>query len=107
MYKRQGRDLVDSFADDAEGLKELDKAVLPEAMQKMTEAERVAHLEMMTKERAELKAQIAKLNKERLAHIAAERKKMAASGEAEKTLSDVMNESVRLQLEKSGFEMKK
>ena len=106
-YNNKGRDLVDSFAGDAEGLKKLDKAVLPEAMQRMTEAERVAHLEKMTKERAELKAKIAKLNKERLAHIAAERKKMAASGEAEKTLSDVMNESVRLQLEKSGFEMKK
>ena len=105
-YNNKGRDLVDSFAGDAEGLKKLDKAVLPEAMQKMTEAERVAHLEKMTKERAELKAKIAKLNKERLAHIAAERKKMAASGKAEKTLSDVMNESVRLQLEKSGFELK-
>ena len=48
-----------------------------------------------------------RLNKERLAHIAAERKKMTAGGEAEKTLSDVMNESVRLQLKKSGFELKK
>ena len=75
-------------------------------MQKMTEAERVAHLEKMTKERAELKAKIAKLNKERLVHIAAKRKEMAANGEAEQTLSDVMNKSLRLQLEKSGFEMK-
>jgi len=105
-YDNKGRDLVDSFAGDAEGLSELDDTVLPEAMQKMTEAERVAHLEKMTKERAELKAKIAKLNKERLAHIAAERKKMAANGKAEKTLSDVMNESVRLQLKKSGFELK-
>ena len=105
-YNNRGRDLVDSFAGDAEGLKKLDKAVLPEAMQKMTEAERVAHLEKMTKERAELKAKIAKLNKERLVHIAAKRKEMAANGEAEQTLSDVMNKSLRLQLEKSGFEMK-
>ena len=106
-YNNKGRDLVDSFAGDAEGLKKLDKAVLPEAMQKMTEVERVAHLKKMTKERAEIKAQIAVLNKERLAHIAAERKKMTAGDKAEKTLSDVMNDSVRSQLIKSGFELER
>ena len=106
-YLNLGRDLVDSFGANKEGFKKLDKNVLPEAMQKMTEAERVAHLEKMTKERAEIKAKIAALNKERLEHLAAERKKMTAGDKAEKTLSDVMNDSVRSQLIKSGFELER
>ncbi len=105
-YNNDGRDLVDSFADNKSDFRKLKKDVLPEAMQSMTEDERVAHLEKMTKERAEIKKEIAKLNKERLEHIAAERKEMSAGGEAEKTLSDVMGESVRVQLKRSGFKIK-
>ena len=107
-YSNKGRDLVDSFGDDAEKLKKLDKNVLPDEMQKMTEAERVAHLEKMVKTRAEIKAKIAEVSKERDAYIAAERKKMAGGSEdLERTLGDVMQGSVRQQLEKSGFELKK
>ena len=105
-YDNKGRDLVDSYGDDAEGLKELDKKVLPDEMQKMTEAERTAHLEKMKKSRAEIKAKIAELSKERQAYIAAERDKLAG-GKADKTLSDVMTGSVREQLKKSGFDLKK
>jgi len=98
--------LVDSFSDDAAGLKKLDENVLPEAMQKMTEAERVAHVEKMAKLRAEIKAKIAAANVERLAYIADEREKMAPSGSAAKTLGEVVTGSVRQQLEKSGFNVK-
>ena len=105
-YNNKGRDLVDSYGDDLEGLRKLDADVLPDEMQKMTEAERTAHLEKMTKTRAELKAKIAEVSKERQAYIAAERKKLAG-GKAEKTLGDVMTDSVREQLEKSGFDLKK
>ena len=105
-YSNAGRDLVDSFSDDAAGLKKLDENVLPEAMQKMTEAERVAHVEKMAKIRAEIKAKIAAANVERLAYIADDRKKMAPSGSAAKTLGEVVTGSVRQQLEKSGFNVK-
>ena len=105
-YNNIGRDLVDSFGEDSEGLKKLDAKVLPDEMQKMTEAERTAHLEKMKKSRVEIKAKIAAVSKERQAYIAAERKKLAG-GKAEKTLSDVMAGSVREQLKKSGFDLKK
>ena len=105
-YSNVGRDLVDSFSSSPKGLKQLDKNVLPEAMQKMTEDERVAHLAAMAKSRAEIKAQIAAANVERLAYIAAERKKRAGGGEAEKSLGDVVTGSVRTQLQKSGFKLK-
>ena len=103
-YDNRGRDLVDSYEGDVEGLKKLDDKVLPDAMQKMTEAERAAHLAAMAKSRAEIKAKIAKMSKERQAYIAAEQKKLANNAE-EKTLCDVMTQSVREQLKKSGFKV--
>ena len=105
-YNNKGRDLVDSYGDDAEGLKKLDADVLPDEMQKMSESEQTAHLKKMKESRAEIKAKIAKLSEERQAYIAAERKKLAG-GKAEKTLGEVMTGSVRKQLKKSGFELKK
>ena len=105
-YYNKGRDLVDSYSDNVEGLKDLSDAVLPDEMQKMTQAERTAHLASMAKSRAEIKAKIAQLSKERQAYIAAERKRLSG-GKAEDSLGEVMSGSVRLQLEKSGFNLKK
>lgn len=106
-YNNRGRDLVDTFSDDAKGLLELSKDKLPEDMQQMTPKERTAHLKETSEKRAEIKRKIAKLSKERSAFIAQERKKLSTDGKAEKTLGDAMTESVRKQLKASGFQIQR
>ena len=68
--------------------------------------ERLAHIQKLTKKRAELKKKLAKLMKEREEFAAAKRKEMAAAAPAD-TLGDAVNSAVREQLERSGFEIKK
>lgn len=106
-YDNRGRDLVDTFGEDSAGLLKLSKDLLPDEMQKMTDKERADYLKQKTEKRAEIKRQINELSKQRAEFIAKERKKMASEGKAGKTLGDVMTESVRKQLKKSGFQIER
>ena len=108
MYSNRGRDLVDSFNADKKILSKIKDAELPDAMQKMTPQERKKHLATMIKKRSEIRAQIAKLGKERAEHIAkVEAEKASKEGKAGNTLGDAITSAIQGQLKKSGFEIRK
>ena len=105
-YSNRGRDLVDSYKEDERVLEEAIDAELPEDMQRMSDAERKAHVEAMANKRAELQEQIRRLSAEREAYLAAERKRLAeAAGEQDATLGDAILTAIRVQLDESGFEV--
>ena len=104
-YSNLGRDLVDTFVEDAEILSKVAVEELPEAMQKMSAQERQTHLQKMLAQRDEIKKEIQALNKERGRFLAEE---MAKRGETEEdTLGGVMRAMVDEQLESAGFEIEK
>ena len=108
LYSNRGRCLVDTFENDKDVLKKVKESELPEAMQKMKPAEREKHLAEMVKKRAEIRSQIAKLGKERAAHIAkVQAEKAAKEGKAADSLGDAITNAVQSQLKKSGFEIRK
>ncbi len=95
-------DLVDACRDGTKKLAEVPVEQLPEAMKKMTPAEREAHLAKMTAERAALQKKIADLNVAREAFVAEAMKKQAeATGE--QTLDQVVVSTVRGQASAVGY----
>ncbi len=106
MYRNDGRDLVDSLKEDKKILGKIKSAQLPEAMQKMSPAERETHVKKMAAKRAEIQKKIADLSKKRQSFID-DAKKKNAEEDAEDTLGDAVSNAVRKQLKKSGFEFKK
>ncbi len=107
-YNNARRDLVDALAENDDAFGEIAEAQLPSQLQKLSEAERVDHVKGMAAKRKELQQQIVKLNRERLAYLA-EQKKLAAKNApaAAATLGDAVLDAVQTQLKASGFEVRK
>ncbi|TWU45492.1 hypothetical protein Q31b_06640 [Novipirellula aureliae] len=104
LYRNVGRDLVDTFEEDNEAVRKLEVEKFPAEMQGLSPEQRMEKIESMSKRRAEIKAKLAAVNRERLAYIAAEKAK-AADESAEDTFGDAFSEAVRNQLQTSGFEI--
>ncbi len=100
-YRNAGRDLVDSYEADDTILATLDDEALPEGFRGLSMEQREVRLQTMSKERADLQAEIQKLNAEREAYVAAERRKRAEA--AGSTLGDAVVDAVREQLADAGF----
>jgi hypothetical protein len=105
VYGNRGRDLVDTWEADKNILESTKDSSLPEAMQRMTADERKAHIEKMASRRAEIKKQMAEATKERAKYIAGQQKSKSESGQS--TLGDAVSGTVREQLQRSGFNLKK
>ncbi len=101
QYRNGAWDLVDAAKDGTVKVEELEEDQLPEKMQKMTAEQRVAFVEKNAARRAEIQTQINELNEARRKYVAAERKKLAASGES---LDSAMIQSLRAQAAKRNFE---
>ena len=103
LYRNAGRDLIDTLEEDSEVLSKLTKDQLPQEMQGMSAAQRIAHVNKMAQKRAEIKQRIGQLSREREAFVIKKRKEMAADAGGD-TLGDVIGSAVRKQLQSSGFE---
>jgi hypothetical protein len=106
LYRNVGRDLVDSLEADKAILSKVKESDLPEKMQKMSAAERLAYVKLLSKKRAEINKKIAKLTREREA-FANEKRKALSEEPGEASLGDAISGAVRKQLEESGFKLKK
>ena len=85
---------------------DLKKDQLPTEWQKLDDIQLKAQIENKQKERAEIQAQIVKLNQERDEYIAAERKKLAASAKGDSFDSQVAN-AIRTQAARKGIAYEK
>jgi hypothetical protein len=103
-YKASSWDLVDAIAEGKVKLEELKDEELPEEMREMNLEERKAYLKKKAKERAELKAEMERLTEERKKYVAEQRQKQAEEGK--KTFGAAVQELLKEQLEKKGFENK-
>jgi G:T/U-mismatch repair DNA glycosylase len=103
-YRNDAWDLVDAVNNDTVKLEDVKPENLPEAMQKMTLDEQRKHIETVTKQRAALQEKINTLNEERKKFIAAERAKLAESGEAD-TLDEAMGRTLLEQAEARSFDV--
>ncbi|TWT74001.1 VWA domain-containing protein [Allorhodopirellula solitaria] len=104
LYSNVGRDLVDTYAEDADAITKLESEELPVELQKLTPEERVERIEAMSKKRAEIKKKLAELSRERQQYIDAQEAASAATpGPA--TLGDAITEAVEVQLQASGFQV--
>lgn len=105
LYDNSSRDLVDFMEKESNSIDQIKKEELPDALQKLSKKEQVALVEKMSAERESLKSQIEKLRRERDAFEAKERRKLADKGE--KTLGDVVIETVTQQLKSAKFQIEK
>jgi hypothetical protein len=105
LYRNVGRDLVDTFEEDADSILDIEAAQLPQPMQEMDAEQRQAHIVAMAKRRAEIKQKMAVATRERVAFIEAEKAKMNI-GNDESTLGAAVAGAVQKQLQASGFEVK-
>lgn len=106
LYSSNGRDLVDTLAQDKELLKKLKDSTLPEEMQRMTLEERTAHIKSMAAKRELLKKKMVEATKARDAYVAGEKRKLAEAAPAvSSTLGEAISGAVREQLESSGFDL--
>lgn len=103
-YRNDSWDLVDAIENGKVKLEDVKKEDLPKAMQKMNLEEQRKYIETNSAKRAQLKKEIAELNKERRKHVAAEEKKSAAEGK--ESLDSAMAKSLRRQATEKGFEIK-
>jgi len=139
VYDNRTRDLIDNLklAQGKEGklkaLNEIDEEALPGEIRKMSEKERLAYVEKMTKKRTEIQKKIVEATTARTQYLADVQRKFAESGAMAgggrggagfggrgggvggggggggggATLGDAMTTAVRKQLETSGFDLKK
>ena len=105
LYNNAGRDLVDSYKQNDQILSEIKEEELPDQLQNVPADQRAKVVNEMTKKRAEIQKEIAKVNKQRMEFIANEKSKLAET-EAD-TLGEAVRSAVTKQMEKSGFEFKK
>ena len=103
----QGKgELLDALAAGELKVTDLKKDQLPTEWQKLDDIQLKAQIENKQKERAEIQAQIVKLNQERDEYIAAERKKLAASAKGDSFDSQVAN-AIRTQAARKGIAYEK
>ena len=105
FYSNSSWDLVDALKDGKVELEKLKEKDLPENMQKMSQAERKEFIEAQGVKRGEIQGEINKLNEARKKHVEEEMKKRTDKGE--NTLEAVMLKSVRAQMSKKNFKIKK
>ncbi len=105
LYRNVGRDLVDTYDENKDAILQLDTDQFPEAMQSLSPAERQRQVGVMSQRRAEIRAKLAVVSKEREAYFAAEQAKAPAP--AAETLGDAFSDAVQTQLQSSGFELNK
>jgi len=103
QYRNAGWDLVDALKEGKVKLEDVKDEDLPEAMRKMSVAERKKYVEAQRAERAKIQAEIRKLSEERKNYVAAELKKQ---GKADNSLGAAMLKAVREQAAKRNFDLK-
>jgi hypothetical protein len=104
LYRAEGWDLVDRVKCDPKfEVGKVAEAELPEAMRKMTPAQRVAHVKEMAAKRAALQKQIDELNVKRNAHIARELQRH--QGDAGRAFDAALRETIRLQASSKGIKI--
>ncbi len=104
LYRNVGRDLVDTYEEDPSSIAKLKKEELPAELQDLSAEERLQRIKAMSQQRAEIKAKLAELSRQRQEHVDAERAK-APAAPAAATLGDAFSEAIADQLESSGFEV--
>jgi Mg-chelatase subunit ChlD len=97
-----GTDLLDALADGTVKLESVKKEDLPENLQKLDTPALKAEIEKRKKERADLQAQIARLNMEREDYLAKERKRLAETGKAD-SFDESVAQTIRDQAAKKGI----
>ena len=102
QYRAGGWDLVDALRANPKVLEEVKDEELPAEMQKMTDAERKAHIEARGRERAEIQAKIQQLSEERKRFVAEKMRELTKDGGD--TLEAAIIRAVRAQAVKAGFE---
>lgn len=101
LYDNAKWDLVDAVEAGEADLDEMDPEALPEEMQALAPEARKAFVDEKAKERAELKAKIVELSRQRDAYVAGERR--ARAGQGADTLNEALTESVRAQAASHSF----
>ncbi|MFO0931312.1 MAG: vWA domain-containing protein [Planctomycetota bacterium] len=101
LYDNRGWDLVDRSREEGFDLDKVPVEELPEEMKAMTPAQRKAHLEAKTAERAAIAAKVKDLDAKRRAYVQAE---MAKKGlDDSKALDRAIRDAVREQAAAAGF----
>jgi hypothetical protein len=100
-YSNASWDIVDAVREKNLDVSTLPKDELPDSLRALDVKELHARIEEAAKQRAAIQSEIANLNKEREAFVAAEIKKQAAGP---KTLDEVMMETTRAQAAALGYE---
>lgn len=100
-YRNASWDLVDALAQKEVRLADIKDDDLPEAMRMMSLAEREKYVADQARQRSDIQAKIAALNAERVKYVAAEEKKLAASGR--NTLDAAVIEAVKAQAAAKNF----
>jgi hypothetical protein len=98
-YSNAEWDLVDAKKGKKVEVGSLKEEQLPEEMKKMTTTEREVYVEKKSKERADIQAQISKLNEERRKYVAEEQKKLSGDNSLDKAIIS----SIRKQATTKGF----
>jgi hypothetical protein len=101
FYCNDGWDLVDAITNGKCKLEDVKTEDLPEDMRKLDQAGRKAKVEEARKEREEIQKKILKLNQEREAFLAAERKKL--SSVTEQSLEQAISKAIRGQAARNNF----
>ena len=103
-YANVGRDLIDSLEGGVMTLEAVEADELPEEMQRMTPAERQAHVKKLSLQRKAIQVQIAELNEAREEFLRQKRSEQSHDSAAA-TLGDVMVQAVQKQLVAAGFDV--
>jgi hypothetical protein len=103
FYRNSAWDLVDAVRDGSVDLAEVKKEDLPEPMRAMTLAQRRQYVQQQTAARQRIQQQINQLNDERKGYVAAKRQELAA-GTGQRTLDQVLVESIRAQAAAKAFQ---
>lgn len=102
-YDNRMRCVVDRMMIDGDALEKIKEEELPVVLKKLKPEARKAYVEDLVGKRKDIQEKIGKLNKEREAHVAKERKRLAeATGEA--TLGDAVVSTIKKQLVMNGFD---
>jgi Mg-chelatase subunit ChlD len=96
-------ELLDSLASGKAKLESLRKDELPSELQKLSAAELKTEIEKKQQERNELRAQVQKLSQARQEYIDAERKRQAATGQAD-SFDEKVAQAIRTQAAKKGIQ---
>ncbi len=98
VYRSADWDIVGAVRE-GKKVEEFEEAQLPKEMKAMSKEQRKAHIEGLSKKRAELNKRISKLDRQRQEYIAKER----AAKKGDSGLDQAMKKSIRMQAEKRGF----